>query len=282
MDFFSDIVAQLAQEKVASPRLEAREIFAFVLQKDIAEIYSGCEVNYEQKQQIEKLVKKRLSHCPLDKILGKKGFYKNEFITNENVLSPRPDTEILVEKALELLPLDSTGKILDLGTGSGCIIESILAEREKMGGVAVDISAQALQTAQENAANLNLQNRLNFINAGWFDKDFLQHFSTTFQMVVSNPPYIPRLEIEQLEPEVKNYDPMLALDGGNSGYDCYEKIAELAPFLLSDNAYILLEVGQGQALRVAQIFMARQLELCCIVPDLAGIERCVILQKKVA
>lgn len=282
MDFFNDIVVELAQKKIASPRLEAREIFAFVLQKDVSEIYSGRQVNSEQRQRIETLLKKRLAHCPLDKVIGKKGFYKNEFICNENVLSPRPDTEILVEKALEFLPLDCAGKILDLGTGSGCIIESILAERKKMQGVAVDISAEALQTAAQNAVNLNLQNRLDFINAGWFDDDFLRHFSEPFQMVVSNPPYIPRSEIEQLEPEVKNYDPLLALDGGNSGYDCYEQIAELAPFLLADNAYILLEAGQGQARRIADIFKAKQLELCGIVPDLAGIERCVILQKKVA
>ena len=282
VDFFSETVAKLAQAKISSPRLEAREIFAAVLQKDVSEIYSGCIVDLEQKQKIEALVDKRLQHCPLDKIIGKKGFYKYDFICTEDVLSPRPETEILVERTLELLPEKQAFEILDLGTGSGCIIESILAKRQQWHGTAVDVSDKALAVAKQNAETLKIVNRLNFINAGWFDADFLNNFTKKFDLIVTNPPYIPQDDIAFLEPEVKDYDPLLALNGGQSGYESYEKIAELTPLLLKDNGNILIEAGAGQARKIAELFENQGLSLQKIVPDLAGIERCVILQKKVA
>ncbi len=279
MDFFSEVIKQLSVLNVESPRLEAREIFAYVLQKDVSEIYSGCVVNNSEKQKIEEIVQKRKNYWPLDKIIGKKGFYKYDFVTNEYVLSPRPDTEILVEKALALLPKDSQTNMLDLGTGSGCIVESILGERPKMHGWAVDVSPQALDVAKKNAINLQVLNRLNFIQASWFDQNFLKNFAEPFQLIVSNPPYIPQKEISSLQEEVKKYDPLLALDGGESGYESYMKIAEWMPLLLDDNAYVLLEAGIGQAATIAKIFEQKNLNLIEIVPDLAGIDRCVILQK---
>ena len=171
-DFFTKIVNLLANAHISSPRLEAREIMAFALNKNRSEIYSGCVIDDRQKAVVLNLVKKRIAHYPLDKLIGRKGFYKNEFITNENVLSPRPETEILVEKTLELKPKNAPTNILDLGTGSGCIIESILAERTLWRGVAVDISADALDVARKNAQLLEVDNRLRFIQASWFDDDF--------------------------------------------------------------------------------------------------------------
>lgn len=281
-DFFSEIVAELAQAQIPCPRLEARELFAFVQHKNTSEIYAGCPVSLAEKEQISALVQKRLVHFPLDKIIGRKGFYKNEFICNEDVLSPRPETEIIVEQALSLLPPQASANILDLGTGSGCIIESILAENPQWSGTAVDASEKALQTARQNAASLQLENRLQFIKANWFDTDFLTHFPKKFEIIVTNPPYIPLADIEQLEPEVKEHDPMLALSGGESGFDSYKRIAELAPPLLHNNGRILIEAGIGQAQKIADIFAGHGLLLHKIVTDLAGIERCVILQKKVA
>lgn len=282
MSFFQEIVQKLATANIDSPLLEAREIFAFILHKQPAEIYSGSKADETEKQQILKLVQQRLQHFPLDKIIGRKGFYKSEFITNESVLSPRPDTEILVEKTLALLPPSSDTAVLDLGTGSGCIIESILQERPNLTGTAADISEQALQTARQNAENLGVSQRLKFIRADWFAADFLTHFPQKFAMIVTNPPYIPLDDIKNLEPEVKDHDPLPALSGGASGFDSYQKIAELAPFLLQDGGWILIEAGIGQARKIADIFSARGLALKEIAADLAGIERCVILQKKVA
>lgn len=281
-DFFTKIVNLLANAHISSPRLEAREIMAFALNKNRSEIYSGCVIDDRQKAVVLNLVKKRIAHYPLDKLIGRKGFYKNEFITNENVLSPRPETEILVEKTLELKPKNAPTNILDLGTGSGCIIESILAERSLWRGVAVDISADALDVARKNAQLLEVDNRLRFIQASWFDDDFFAKISESFDLIVSNPPYIPRSDINMLDDEVKLYDPNPALDGGESGFDSYERIARITPQMLKNGGYILLEAGIGQAKQIAEIFEKQGLQCLEIVPDLSGIERCVILQKPVA
>ena len=281
-DYFSQIVQRLAQAKIANPRLEARLLLAEVLRCNPAEIYAGIEVSAEDIKKTEVLLEQRLKHKPLDKILGHREFYKYDFAVNEDVLSPRPDTEILVEAALEILPKLSAAKILDLGCGSGCIIETLLKEIPQAIGCAVDISEKALAVARQNADNLTVSEKLRFVKASWFDTDFTDIIGEKFDMIVSNPPYIPTAEIKNLEVEVKDYDPFTALDGGISGYDSYERIAQTAPKLLKNGGYILLEAGQGQAQKIADIFTAQGFKLLKIVNDLAGIERCVILQKAVA
>ena len=281
-DYFSQIVQKLAQAKIANPRLEARLLLAEVLRCSPAEIYAGIEVLAEDIKKTEVLLEQRLKHKPLDKILGHREFYKYNFAVNEDVLSPRPDTEILIESALEILPKMPAAKILDLGCGSGCIIETLLKEIPPAIGCAVDISEKALAVARQNADNLAVSERLRFVNASWFAPDFTDIIGEKFDMIVSNPPYIPTAEIKGLEVEVKDYDPFGALDGGISGYDSYERIAQVAPKLLKNGGYILLEAGQGQAQKITDIFTAQGLKLLKIVNDLAGIERCVILQKAVA
>lgn len=281
-DYFFSIVQRLAAEKIENPRAEARLLLAEVLKCSPSEIYSEIEVSAEIISKTEALLKQRLQHKPLDKILGHREFYKYDFKVNEDVLSPRPDTEILLESALEILQNMSAANILDLGCGSGCIIESLLKEKINACGVAVDISERALAVARKNAINLEIGSRLQFMKADWFTSDFTNAFKDRFDMIVSNPPYIQSEDIETLDPEVKNYDPRFALDGGESGYDSYLRIAEVAPELLKDNGYILLEAGQGQAQKIADIFIAHGLTLHKIVNDLSGIARCVILQKAVA
>lgn len=281
-DFFSQIIQKLVAEKIENPRLEARLMIAEALQCRPEEVYQNTKLTDEQQKKTEFMLEQRLKHKPLDKILGHREFYKYDFKVNEDVLSPRPDTEILLETALEILSGMLEPKILDLGCGSGCIIESLLKEIPQATGCAVDISAKALAVARQNADSLAVSERLRFVNAGWFDDDFTDVVGTKFDMIVSNPPYIPTAEIKDLATEVKDYDPLLALDGGNSGYDSYEQIARIAPELLKKGGYILLESGFGQAQRIADIFAAQEFKLLKIVSDLAGIERCVILQKAVA
>lgn len=277
-DYFDFVLQKLIEAGIENPRLETRVLLAAVLQCAPSEIFGSVKLSAAQQQTAENMLRQRLAHKPLDKIIGRREFYKANFVVNENVLSPRSDTEILVEEALKLIP-DTEMKILDLGTGSGCIIESILAEKPRAHGVAVDISGAALQTARLNAENLQLTARLDFINADWFAPDFSAKINQKFDMIVSNPPYIPTADIATLATEVKNYDPMTALDGGADGYDSYRRIAELAPELLQNGGYILLEAGIGQAEKIADIFSTHKLKLINIVPDLNGISRCIILQK---
>lgn len=276
---FDDLVRKLAQSGIESPRLEARMLLAFITNQNVSDIFTDINLNDEQKKHLTQLLNRRLAHEPLDKIIGYREFYKASFKVSDKVLSPRPDTEILVEAALQLLPNDKPTTILDLGTGSGCIIESLLIEKPLARGVAVDISADALAIAQKNAGNLGIENRLDLVQADWFDAYFTQRLTQKFDMIVSNPPYIPSQDIETLMTEVKNYDPMLALDGGADGFDSYKRIAELVQNLLKTEGCILIESGAGQARQISEIFSAQGLHLLNIYPDLAGIERCVVLKK---
>lgn len=274
-----NVMDELVAIGVDSPRLEARMLVAGALQKNPDEISAFETFDVIAAKKIELLLRRRLQHEPLDKILGHRAFYKYDFLVNQDVLSPRPDTEILVEQALEILRDKPCARILDLGTGSGCIIETLLLECPQSTGVAVDISAAALRTAEQNAIRLGVSSRLKFEQKNWFDPSF--HVHEQFDVIVSNPPYIPSTEILMLDPEVKEYDPTVALDGGADGMSGYRRIAVLAPKMLKDGGFILLEVGIHQAQEVAHIF-SQKLQFCDIVRDLAGIERCVILQKKVA
>ena len=280
-DIFEQTIQKLEEFHIESPRLEARILLAHVLHCPTSDII--CNITYitlnsKQQNELKSLIQRRIAHEPLDKIIGKREFYKSTFITSSNVLSPRPDTEILVEEALKIIPVDKNINILDLGTGSGCIIESILQERPKAVGVAVDITSAALQTAKQNAANLKLINRLQFVQADWFEQNFAAQFAAKFDIIVTNPPYIPTNDIAALAPEVKNYDPLLALDGGADGFASYRRIAEVTPRLLAKGGYIFIESGYNQAKEIARIFTAQGLQLKNIVRDLAGIKRCVILQ----
>lgn len=276
---FNDVVIKLAQADIASPRLEARLLIAGALLKNPDEIGPLTVIDSIYSKKIELMINRRLKHEPLDKILGHKEFYKYNFIVNKDVLSPRPETEILVEEALLLLKNTPSARILDLGIGSGCIIETLLAECTQACGVGVDISPSALRVAEQNAKKLNVSGRLKLEQQNWFDKSF--HLNEKFDLIVSNPPYISSADIVKLDTEVKNYDPLVALDGGVDGLASYKKIAMLTSKLLNIGGYVLLEVGAGQAQDVVQIF-SKYLRFTKVVKDLAEIERCVIMQKLVA
>ena len=280
--FFTEIIEQLIKVHIDSPRLETRLIFAYVLNKDISEIYENIDTNSTQKENILSLVNKRIQGYPLDKILGHKEFYKYDFIVDENVLSPRPDTEILVEEAINLIKTKNLNNIVDLGTGSGCIILSILKDCPQLKGYAVDISEKALTIATENAKKLNITQNIKFIKSSWFDKDFINRIDAKFDIIVTNPPYIPSNDIPKLSKEVKDHDPLMALDGGTDGLISYKKIAELTPTLLNNGGYICIEAGINQANDIVKIFTSKGLVLYKIVKDLSNIDRCVILQKLIA
>ncbi len=274
------IALTLSQSQIDLPRLEARRILSFVCHKSEDEVaLQERELSMAETQILEDIIRQRKAHKPLDKILGSKGFYKYDFIVSEDVLSPRPDTEILVEEAISLLPSDKPQKIVDFGTGSGCILLSLLAENKLWQGQGVDISAKALNIAKQNAALLGVEQQVRWINKGWFDADLPQLLDSPVDMIVSNPPYIPSQDIQSLDDEVKNYDPLLALDGGEDGLNHYRQIAQVSAPLLKEGGFILLEVGIHQAQMVADIFCQAGLHWVKTVSDLGQIARCVILKK---
>ena len=271
---------KLAAGKIDSPRLEARMLIAHVLGIETSEV-RFCRANLDsvQQKQLKKMLKERLSHKPLDKIFGTRGFYKYDFEVSSDVLSPRPDTEVLVEVAVGYAGIHCVKNVLDLGVGSGCILLSILADCPELTGVGVDVSRPALEIARRNAHNLNVADRVKFVNKSWAEDNFHVNLGMTFDMIVSNPPYIPSADIPRLGIEVRKYDPLRALDGGSDGLREYRRLASEIPLLLNPDGIVFLEVGIEQAEEVARIFCAQGLKLLQIIKDLGDVERCVILKK---
>ena len=218
---------------------------------------------------------------PVARILGTKEFWSLEFDLNDATLVPRPETELCVETGLDLLRLSvfDRPRILDLGTGSGCILISLLHEFPDATGIGIDLARQAIKMARQNAGNLGVSGRAEFECRSW-DKG--NCFENTFELIVTNPPYIPLGDIRGLATEVRDYDPVLALSGGEDGLDAYRRIADLAPGWLSPGGFLLAEVGQGQDGDVAGLFQAAGLCLTedCKCVDLAGNVRIVVAKKR--
>jgi release factor glutamine methyltransferase len=222
------------------------------------------------------LTERRLAGEPVDRIVGSRGFWTLDFVVTPAVLSPRSDTEAVVRAARDILqaihPADAPLSILDLGTGSGAILLALLDAFQGASGIGVDISCEALAVAQDNADRLMLSERSRFIHGGW-DVAIGQRFD----LVVSNPPYIPTADIAGLDPEVRDHDPHLALDGGADGLDCYRAILPLLPRLLTPTGFAVLEIGFGQGDDVSRLAADAGLSVLEIRPDLGGVPRAVVL-----
>lgn len=227
---------------------------------------------------LQALVSRRMQHEPMAQILGVKHFWKSEFIVSHDVLTPRADSETIIEMVLRHRPDTAPPyRILDLGTGSGCLLLSLLNEYPNATGWGVDVSPAALHIAKQNAGKLGLNDRAWFRLSDWCRS---LNDSDTFDIVVSNPPYIPRSEIATLDADVREHEPHLALDGGNDGLDCYRALlSQLKPHLAS-NALVACETGFGQARMVEAIATSEQYTVIDIAKDLAGTERVVVATLK--
>jgi release factor glutamine methyltransferase len=212
---------------------------------------------------------RRLEGEPVSRILGYREFYGRAFAITPGTLDPRPDTETLIEAALTLMPGDKACRIIDLGTGSGIIGVTLLAERRKAEAVMTDISAAALAVARENAERHGVLGRAAFAQGSWF-----AGVQGRFDLILSNPPYIRQAILPTLAPEVRNFDPEAALVAGQDGLQAYREIAAAAgPFLASDG-HVIVEIGEGQVLEIEDIFLAHGFTAEERWPDLAGHVRC--------
>ncbi len=264
---------------IETSRQEMRLLLAYALDIPVNGLYFyDRPLTTEQRQKFVFAVKQRAEHCPVDKIIGRRGFYKYDFAVNRDVLSPRPDTEILVEEALKLLDKNRPFRLLEFGVGSGCIILSLLAECPLAAGVGIDFSAKALKVAELNARNLGVAERVSWYQLSWFDPN-ITTTQNGFDMIVSNPPYIPSAEIITLDAEVKDFDPLSALDGGEDGLRDYRRITEISAHMLADNGHLIFECGEGQADDVIRIALQNGFKSAVKAKDLNGIERCIILKK---
>jgi release factor glutamine methyltransferase len=249
---FVETASVLREAGIDTPELDARLLLchAATLTHESFVARAGEALQPEAAARLEALVRRRASREPISRITGTREFYGRSFVVDDSALDPRPDTETLIEAALALI--DKTGRweeplrLLDLGTGTGCILLTLLDELPKARGLGTDLSPAALRLAEANARRLGVADRASFLASDWLDA-----IHGEFDLIVSNPPYIASGEIKRLAPEVAHHDPYLALDGGADGLEAYRRIAAGAARLLAPKGAILVEIGASQAPAVA-------------------------------
>jgi len=270
-------VEELKRSRIESPALTADLLLGFVLGWERVGILSRPEhcVGQEAWSGFQNLVRRRAKGEPLQYLTGEREFYGLAFRVTPDVLIPRPETELLVEKAIDLIRSSGLhqARFLDVGTGSGCIAVSVAHEIPASLGWAVDSSSAALRIARENAVRNHVEERLLLIQA-----DLLECFppESCFDFILCNPPYIPLGEYDSLPSEVRDYEPHDALFGGESGLEIYSRLIPEVASRLASGGYLLLEAGAGQAERVGQFVEGAGLLLEMVVNDLQGIPRCLV------
>lgn len=275
------LATQFKAEGVDSPELDARLLIGAALALDHTglAVQAARPVTADEADIIASFAQRRLAHEPVARILGHKEFWGLDLRLSDATLVPRPDTETIVAAALEMIRADSAAakplRIADIGTGSGAILLALLSELPAATGIGTDISESALATARLNARRLGLADRTSFIQC-----DYAAALTGPFDLIVSNPPYIRSTEIAELDRDVRDYDPRLALDGGADGLDAYRAITPQAASLLTPQGVLVFEVGDGQSADVSALI--RQAGLTLSHPpkaDFGGIHRAVMGRK---
>lgn len=286
VDLLVPAIGRLAAAGVPDPARDARRLLAFAtgIGNDRLTLILPEELSPEAAEAFEKLIQRRVRREPVSHIVGVRAFYGREFLVTKEVLDPRPETEMLVEVALA----EPFNDVLDLGTGSGAILLTLLAERPSARGVGTDISSAAVTLAQKNAARFGLRSRAEMHRGNWFDavppanyaeggQPGLDNFLDvrTFDLIVSNPPYIALNEISSLAPEVRLFEPRQALTDGGDGLEAYRAIIDGLKPVLRPGGRIVVEIGPSQADAVVDLFRSAGLRAVTVLQDLDGRDRVV-------
>ncbi|MAZ02837.1 MAG: protein-(glutamine-N5) methyltransferase, release factor-specific [Sneathiella sp.] len=268
-----DAAYVLRAADVPNAKREVTLLLAHVLGEDTGFLYREPErlLTAQQKEKFDNLVERRSAREPLSHLTGHREFWSLDFLVTADVLDPRADSETLIEAALlRCKDVLQPRRILDLGTGSGCLLLSLLSELPEASGVGIDKSEAAIAIARENAHRLEMDERAEFALGNWG-----RERDEKFDLVISNPPYIPNGDIAGLQPEVRDYEPHLALVGGSDGLDCYREILFDIRSLLRPGGLLIFEVGVGQAPEVGRMMQSAGISRIEYHRDLASIERCV-------
>ncbi len=267
----------LLSSKLKNSKIDAEILLCHVLRKDLKYLILNPDyiLDNEKSALYKNLINRRKLNEPVAYILKRKEFWKNNFYVNKNVLIPRPDTEILIEETLKLVKEYQNKKILDIGTGSGCLIISILKELHNVKGVAIDVSKKALKVAKINAKLHHLENRIKF-----YKSSVDNFYKGKYDLIVSNPPYINNLSIKYLAKDIVNYEPMVALRGGLDGSLLIYKVIKKSSSLLKVGGKLLLEIGFDQKFKVMKQLRASNFYVNKIVKDYNNIDRCIVSTKK--
>ncbi len=281
-EIITKTVPFLNEKKIPNPRLEADLMLAEVLNYPRVKLYSQWDQPLQpaEVQRYREIIVKRVQGQPLAYLTGNKSFLSWEFAVNPSVLIPRPETEILVEAAFDLVKSKDQITGVDIGTGSGIIAVSLAKLLPNSIWFATDISQEALEVAKENAHSLGVDSRITFLNGDLFQSLFDKEVSLgKFDLIVSNPPYIPHDELEKLQPEVKQ-EPKLALDGGPDGLEIFRRLIPQAYDILADEGFLIFEHGYDQRVQLEEIGTEQGFS-CRSLPDLAGLDRVLVCEKRV-
>ena len=275
LDLINFGAKELKQKKISSFRLDSEILLSKILDKNREEILINLDKeicqNYFSK--FIELIKRRSQNEPVAYILEEKEFWSKNFFVNPDTLIPRPETELMVEKLVKIFK-EKKISILDIGTGSGCIIISLLIELKNCEGIGIDISKKALKIAKKNSKRHAMNNKIRFLN-----KSLDSKFKQKFDLVVSNPPYIKSSEIKNLKDDIKRYEPLLALDGGNDGLDLIKKVIYKTKYILKVKGMLALEIGNEQYKKVSEILIKKNFRIEHTIQDYKDNIRSIISTK---
>ena len=269
----NEAAAALTKTACVEPRRQGRRLIAGALEINTAELLMMSDLVLDSSAvgRLRGLIRRVAEGEPFSRVLGRREFWGLDFELSSETLDPRPESETIVEAALARVDRSVPVSVLDLGTGSGCLLLALLSELKMAAGIGVDVSAGAVMTARRNARSLGLADRCRFLVANWGAA-----IGRRFNLIVANPPYIATSTLCDLPSEVRGYDPRRALDGGEDGLSAHRIIASQLAELMTPRAVFLAEIGMGQAGDVAAILRKRGLSVEAVACDLSGIERCVI------
>lgn len=266
----------LQKNKIANPQLDSEILLSNSIKRDKKHIILNPKevLNSEQLRKFKSLIERRKKGEPIAYLINKKEFWKDEFFVNKDVLIPRPDSELIIEQVLKIYSKDDQLQILDIGTGSGCILLSILKERSNFYGTGIDISKKSINVSKFNAKQLNLTNRVKFFHSS------VDNFNNgKYDIVVSNPPYIEQLSLKYLEKDVVNFEPKLALSGGFDGFSKIRKVIYKTSNLIKKNGKFILEIGFNQKNKVIKILKEEGFYVNKAIKDYGNNDRCIISTK---
>ena len=269
----------LERANIPNAALDARVLLQYATRRTWAELFED-EAEIAAPGEItafNEMIARRIAHEPVALITGSKEFWSLEFKVTSATLIPRPESEHLIERALDVIPKNSNGRVLDLGTGTGCLLISLLKERPNMNGVGVDISPEALEVAKSNAISHEVIQRCTFVQSDWIKKVVGE-----FELVLANPPYLTEEEFESAPSEVREHEPRIALTPGTDGLDGYRAISAALPKVLAPGGYAVLELGIGQAQSVRTFLESGGLDSVRTGLDLAGHERLILGRKPIS
>ena len=266
----------LKNASIVSSKLDCELLLSNVLKikRENMLVDLNKEINHQDFINFNKLINRRKKNEPVAYIIGYKEFWNKQYKVNSDVLIPRPDTEILVEEVIKSIQINSSLNILDIGTGTGCVLLSVLSERKKCYGIGLDISKKAINIAKHNAKIQQIKNRIKFINSS-IDKFYVGKYD----LIISNPPYIKTGDIKNLDKGVSFYEPEVALNGGQDGYSKIREVVYKSSVLIKKKGKLFLEIGYNQKNEVIRILNYNKFYINRIVKDLGKNNRCIISTK---